>query len=130
MDRLQFLTLASVASLGLGSCARSEESCASLRQQYADEIHDVAIRCDPAAANPCGGQLPVVVYEEDPDGGLTLETLASNCTHAVNPERMAGARQILDHYLSQQCPTMATPICQGHANECTDRLPDGSLMCH
>jgi hypothetical protein len=67
-----------------------------LAQQYADEIHDDAIHCDPLAADPCGGQLPTIVYEQMLDGGLNLEGLSSNCTHAVNPNRTSKATNILN----------------------------------
>jgi hypothetical protein len=52
----------------LVSCGHGDDECLALAQQYANEIHDVAIHCDPSAGNPCG---------------VKLEGLASNCTHAV-----------------------------------------------
>ena len=105
------------------------DDCRTLAQKYADEIHDNAIHCDPSAADPCGGQLPVIVYEQLPDGGLNLEGLSSSCTHAVNPARTAKAAGILDQYRSDGCLTMATPACQAHTNACTIQLPDGSWIC-
>src|SRR3954466_3670520 len=92
------------------------DDCQHLLQRYADEIHSYALRCDPVASNPCGAQLPTIVYEQSLDGGVKLEALSLNCTHAVNPTRTATATGILDEYLPRRCPTMITPVCQGAAN--------------
>jgi len=116
-----------VAFLLAEGCSGSD--CLTLAQEYADEVHNYALGCDPAAANPCGDQLPTIVYEESPDGGLQLEALAANCTHAMNPARTARAKQILNKYLSSDCKTFTVPICMPISNRCSVQQPDGGWTC-
>jgi hypothetical protein len=116
--------LCALAAIGCG-----KKSCNELGQEYADEIHDHALGCDPGAANPCGAQLPTIVYEQALDGGLTFDGLASNCTHAVNPERTAKARELLQQYLSGGCRSAPIPRCLAPSDLCTVQQPDGGWTC-
>ncbi|HZR10021.1 MAG TPA: hypothetical protein VFA79_15670 [Myxococcales bacterium] len=117
------------AAAFLGSCGHLDDPCTLIAQQYANEIHEVAIHCDPSAADPCSGQLPVIVYEQSLDGGLKLEGLAGNCTHAVSPNHTANGQHLFEAYVAHGCSTMMVPFCPGQANECSDQLPDGAWIC-
>jgi hypothetical protein len=109
--------------------ATMSEACRSLGVRYADEVHDYALGCDPAVQNPCGGQLPTIVYEQLDDGGLEFDGISSSCSHAVNPTRTDAAAAILNDYAANGCPYRPTPICTATANQCSVSHPDGGMTC-
>jgi len=121
-------SLSFVAAVLLGFACHQED-CLSLAQAYADEVHGYSLWCDPASPNPCGAQLPTIIYEQSIDGGLTLEALSSNCTHAVNPERVARAQRILNDYLARKCRYVPTPLCRPTTNRCSVEHLDAGWTC-
>ena len=114
-----------VTMVGGSGCGASSTDCATLLQQYGDELAS-AIACDPTiTTSQCSAQRPVTVGL---DGGA-LEGLASNCTHAVNSSRTTRLDQILSEYTSNGCASLPVPICQPPRDVCGFSQSAGATIC-
>src|SRR2546428_7114000 len=101
-SRARILIFSLIAMASIGACGHDQD-CARLGLAYADEIHGVALACDPTSADPCGAQLPTIVYEQQSDGGVRFGGPSSNFGHAVDPNRVTKAPEVLQRYLSAGC---------------------------
>ena len=108
--------LALCAALLAWGCGTSQ-TCLDIVKEYAQE-KDNALVCDPASADPCSDQAPVVISGIEADGGLSVEGLASNCNHAINPARSAKLHEILGHFQASGCVAQPVPGCQAVVNRC------------
>lgn len=114
-----------VAVLGGSGCGSSSTDCATLLQQYSEELAS-AITCDPnITTSQCFAQRPVTVAQE----GGPLEGLASNCTHAVNGSRTARLDQILAEYTASGCKSLPVPVCQSPRDVCGFSQFAGTTIC-
>jgi hypothetical protein len=121
------LVVGCAAAIAIGCSSGQSDNCSALVQQYYQEKDD-ALVCDPTSPDPCGGQFPVVVVLQQPDGTLVPQALASDCTHATNPARSAKLQDILQRFQSQGCTTMNTPGCGALVSQCAQQA-DGGFSC-
>ena len=84
-----------------------------------DQEKNNALICDPASSDPCSDQSPVVIKGVDANGNVSIEALASNCNHAVNPARSASLHEIFRRFQASGCAAQPVPVCQAVVNQCT-----------
>jgi hypothetical protein len=103
------LLLASFAPFGCssGDSSGPDPQCVAIAQQYAAAFADAQV-CDPAVPGSCSAARPVVLYEQQPDGGLLLRGIC-NCTNPVNPARTGQLDALLAQFGSKGCSIGSCP---------------------
>jgi hypothetical protein len=112
------LTLASIAAVGCSSGSggpQLSQECLAIAQQYA-AAYPAAQICDPADPTSCSASEPVVIYEQQPDGGLMLQGIC-NCTNAVNPARKGTLDSLLAEFSSKGCAIGNCPCPAPHQGQ-------------
>jgi hypothetical protein len=104
-------------SSGSGGNPQLSPACLAIAQQYA-AAYPAAQICDPTDSSSCSASEPVVLYEQQPDGGLLLRGIC-DCTNSVNPTRKATLDMLLTQFTSSGCAIGNCPCPDGRASFCT-----------
>ncbi len=116
--------LPALLDLGIGTASAS---CTDIAKEYATAWKE-AVLCDPAAADACGAQRPIVTYEATSDADAKIEGLCDVANGGyVSPSRTAALDDILARYDAAGC---SLGVCPGPAPYTPTCVDDGTEPPH